>query len=343
MYGEHLCKIVHYVQNFSMICSVLTLTSISLERVIAVASPLKARTICTMRHAKIVVLIVWILSFLLAVPTVLVMNHKRVGLKVTAFWCLKEFQEQTHHKAYELYMLVLLFVLPIVVMVTTYVIICLKVWEFTGMRTDMRHGRVITPVTKERVQTNIGDVESSLLSTSYTVGARESVRTDRKKDTVEDNKMTKQLIVMLVTVVVLFTLCWGPIVINNILVAFDLIEQLNYGPLRPMRTAFHLLSYINSCVNPIVYAFMSKNFRQSFKFAICACLKGKAFVRAYRFSMSIGSTRTSVVSNGIHRPGSVANRDKSSSSGNDNTQTHIAADDELVELRALTHITNPAV
>lgn len=58
----------------------------------------------------------------------------------------------------------------------------------------------------------------------------------------------------------------------------------------------------HSIVNPIVYAFMSKNFRQSFKFAICACVKGKAFVRAYRFSMSLThSTRASTLSNGRSR------------------------------------------
>ncbi|CAL1530145.1 unnamed protein product, partial [Lymnaea stagnalis] len=126
---------------------------------------------------------------------------------------------------------------------------------------------------------------------------------------------------MLVIVVVLFAICWGPILINNVLAAFGILNPLNYDYLKPMRAAFFLMSYMNSCVNPIVYAFMSKNFRQSFKLAICACLKGKPFVRAYRFSTSISSTRMSVISNGRLRPGSVVNRDKSSSSGNDNTQT----------------------
>ncbi|KAH9489295.1 hypothetical protein Btru_057032 [Bulinus truncatus] len=312
------------------------------NRVIAVASPLKARTICTMRHAKIVVIIVWCLSFLLAVPTAFVMNHKRVGLNVTAYWCMKELPEPDHSKAYELYMLILLFIIPVVVMVTTYVIICLKVWEFTDMRTDMRHGRVIAPVTKERVRSSIGGADSSLLGTAYNGGARPSARTERKKDAGEDNKTTKQLVIMLVTVVVLFAICWGPILISNVLTAFGHLQQLNYHYLKPMRMTFNLLSYFNSCINPIVYAFMSKNFRQSFKFAICACLKGKAFVRAYRFSMSIGSTRTSAVSNGVLRPGSVVNRDKSSSS-NENTQTHVTTDEDIVELRALSHISQPAV
>lgn len=31
-FGELLCKLVHYMQNVSVICSVLTLTSMSVER-----------------------------------------------------------------------------------------------------------------------------------------------------------------------------------------------------------------------------------------------------------------------------------------------------------------------
>ncbi|BFZ16623.1 hypothetical protein BsWGS_19662 [Bradybaena similaris] len=105
-----------------------------------------------------------------------------------------------------------------------------------------------------------------------------------------------------------------------------------------MRVAFNLMSYINSCVNPIVYAFMSKNFRQSFKFAICACVKGKAFVRAYRFSMSLThSTRASTLSNGRSRHEAAHCRDKSSSSGNDYTQAIIQREDDGMELQSLPH------
>jgi len=38
--------------------------------------------------------------------------------------------------------------------------------------------------------------------------------------------------------------------------------------LRYARQAFALMSYANSCVNPVVYAFMSRNFRAGFRKAI---------------------------------------------------------------------------
>lgn len=76
---------------------------------------------------------------------------------------------------------------------------------------------------------------------------------------------------MLVIVIVLFTVCWGPTLIDNVLAAFGLIDKLNYDNLKYLRQAFALMSYFNSCVNPVVYAFMSKHWRESFKYALCLC------------------------------------------------------------------------
>lgn len=84
------------------------------------------------------------------------------------------------------------------------------------------------------------------------------------------NKMT-QVIKMLIVVVIIFVLCWTPILVINVLKAFQLIPLLNYGHMKAIITASHLFSYSNSCVNPIIYGFMSKNFRASFKAALIKC------------------------------------------------------------------------
>ena len=73
-----------------------------------------------------------------------------------------------------------------------------------------------------------------------------------------------QVVKMLFAIVMLFILCWGPIMTNNLLVAFNVLDYLHMGSLKHIRQALLVLSYFNSCVNPIVYGFMSKNFRQAF-------------------------------------------------------------------------------
>ena len=80
---------------------------------------------------------------------------------------------------------------------------------------------------------------------------------------------------MLIVIVVLFAVCWLPILINNVLAAFKIIDEFHFYFLKPMRLAFSLMSYANSCVNPIVYGFMSKHFRDTFKKAFMTCFRRK--------------------------------------------------------------------
>ncbi|KAK7495066.1 hypothetical protein BaRGS_00004692 [Batillaria attramentaria] len=84
---------------------------------------------------------------------------------------------------------------------------------------------------------------------------------------------------MLVAVIVIFVVCWAPILVSNVLTAFGFIHHLNYGYLKPMRQAFYLLAYSNSCVNPLIYGFFSRHFRRTFLHAICTCLKGREYTR----------------------------------------------------------------
>lgn len=73
---------------------------------------------------------------------------------------------------------------------------------------------------------------------------------------------------MLLIIIILFMICWGPVTTNNLFVAFDILDNLHMGTLKYIRQAFFVLSYSNSCVNPIVYGFMSKNFRKAFVIAL---------------------------------------------------------------------------
>ena len=40
---------------------------------------------------------------------------------------------------------------------------------------------------------------------------------------------------MLVAIIVLFAICWGPTFIDDVLVAYGVVGKLNYGHLKPMR------------------------------------------------------------------------------------------------------------
>ncbi|KAI8509827.1 hypothetical protein Bbelb_122550 [Branchiostoma belcheri] len=77
---------------------------------------------------------------------------------------------------------------------------------------------------------------------------------------------------MMLTVVLLFLVCWGPHVVLNVLVTFGLVNVYTQE-VYAMRIAFRLLTYLNSCLNPLCYNFMSRKFRRSFKRLLPCCPK----------------------------------------------------------------------
>ncbi|XP_035667899.1 somatostatin receptor type 5-like [Branchiostoma floridae] len=75
------------------------------------------------------------------------------------------------------------------------------------------------------------------------------------------NKVTKTVSAIVVT----FVVCWLPFHVCQLL---NLITDL---PLKPMLAVSHVamvMSYANSCVNPILYVFMSQKFRKSVRNAL---------------------------------------------------------------------------
>lgn len=50
---------------------------------------------------------------------------------------------------------------------------------------------------------------------------------------------------MLVAVVVLFAICWGPILIDNVLTAYGYLPRIKGGTHKHLNTAFQLMAYFN--------------------------------------------------------------------------------------------------
>lgn len=253
-FGTFLCKGVHYVQNLTAICSVTTLTAISIERYYAIMYPMECRSICTMSQAKRVIMLTWCTSCLLASPILYIQILYQVGEAPhdIGYWCVRDWDHRALWQAYELYMLTVILVIPFVIMTYSYVRITRRLY------TVMRERTVTFPLYTQQHQAVAATGSGNATSQAVYIEAPAS-------------KMS-QVIKMLIVVVIIFVLCWTPILVLNVLAAFDIVPVLNFGIMKPIKTAFHLFSYANSCVNPIIYGFMSSNFRASFKQAILKCV-----------------------------------------------------------------------
>ncbi|XP_059413368.1 somatostatin receptor type 5-like [Carassius carassius] len=77
----------------------------------------------------------------------------------------------------------------------------------------------------------------------------------------------KKVTRMVVIIVVVFALCWLPFFFLNI---FNLISTLpENGLVSGIYFLTVILTYVNSCANPLLYGFLSDNFKRSFKQVLC--------------------------------------------------------------------------
>lgn len=135
--GGFSCKLLYYMQSVSGICSVLNLTALSIERYYAIVHPLKAQYLCTVSKAKKTVLATWILAFVLASPIIIVQAHIEVGVRIKAFWCVRDFDSPELWRAQELYFLFVLLLVPTLIMVFSYTRIIVEVCRVFRKREEM--------------------------------------------------------------------------------------------------------------------------------------------------------------------------------------------------------------
>ncbi|KAG8007044.1 Somatostatin receptor type 5 [Nibea albiflora] len=87
------------------------------------------------------------------------------------------------------------------------------------------------------------------------------VRAGLTKRRKSERKVTR----MVVIIVLVFVLCWLPFFTTNI------VNLIHVIPENETTVYFSLviLTYVNSCANPILYGFLSDNFKQSFQKVLC--------------------------------------------------------------------------
>ncbi|XP_050023890.1 QRFP-like peptide receptor [Dermacentor andersoni] len=283
--GEVGCKLLLYVQHVSMICSVLNLTFLSIERYYAVIHPVRSRYLCTFSQARRVIIFIWIAAFLTALPIIFVQVHVEMGLRRRAYWCMRDEASPGAWRSFEVYMLILVLCIPTLVMGYAYAKICAQLWTVVRERASLTTGT--------SVATEMTEKKSKKKATFAPNGDPAGLKPSRA-----DEDTVRQVIKMLILVVSLFVLCWAPILILNVLTAFGGVATLNYSYLKPLRTCFHLLSYLNSCVNPLVYGFMSRSFRGSFREALFGCVHPGSATPWRGATMRLSRTRTTSVSMG---------------------------------------------
>ncbi|XP_035698546.1 cholecystokinin receptor-like [Branchiostoma floridae] len=273
---------------------------------------MKARTMFMYGKARRAVVLIWVLSFLLASPSLAVQGLVKFdwGTGDTIYHCQQVWSSVVYERLYVLYGLAVLFVLPLAIMVFSYGCVIREIVQRRrGQMSESKHEENAVPGDNKGKTTSfrrfsehlrrgphhlegVGGTENAphgsrmtsialLLETITQGNADDNSAASRKPKCqvqVLGDENGLQIIKMLLVVMAVFVSCWGPLLIRHTLVTFDLLDehtQLMYA----LRITFHLLSYLNSCANPVCYAFMSRSFRISFRQAIAPCGQGRASYR----------------------------------------------------------------
>ncbi|XP_036384588.1 QRFP-like peptide receptor [Megalops cyprinoides] len=224
--SDFLCKLVPFSQVTAVTASILTLTCIAVERFHGILYPMRFQNSCSTHHATKMLLAVWLVALAVAAP----MGYaQRVEVKydflfdVRYICCQEVWPHNQQRRAYTTVLSVLLFLIPMATMAVLYFKIIRELWG------------------KHRVHAIMLETLESEIS-KITRRKRRAVR-------------------MMVTVVLLFGVCWAPFHLVSLLSDYGMLH-LNSDSEFVVFSVVQLLGFSNSVCNPVVYVTLGDNFKK---------------------------------------------------------------------------------
>ncbi|CAK7315637.1 pyroglutamylated RF-amide peptide receptor [Vulpes vulpes] len=252
--GAFICKMLPFVQSTAVVTEILTMTCIAAERHQGLVHPFKMKGQYTNRRAFTMLGVVWLVAVIVGSP---MWHVQRLEIKYDFLYekehicCLEEWASPAHQKIYTTFILVILFLLPLMLMLILYSKIGYELW----------------------IKKRVGDC-----SVLRTIHGKEMSKITRKK---------KRAVIMMVTVVALFAVCWAPFHVVHMMMEYSNFEkEYDDVTIKMIFAIVQIIGFSNSICNPIVYAFMNENFKKNFLSAVCYCIVKETLSPARRHGNS---------------------------------------------------------
>ncbi|KAK3090500.1 hypothetical protein FSP39_012320 [Pinctada imbricata] len=231
-FGPFMCKFSYFIQEIALASSVLTLTTISIERSLAILMPLKGKM--SVLSISGCICLNWTLSVAVAAPYLVYKEQLEVQWRDRKqVWCDETWPKlymdskctigQPGKKIYYIVQCIVMYFIPIIIMIVTYCIITI-----------------------------------TLLNRRVPGEIMESIRAAQEKTRRKVNRM-------LVIILAVFIICWTP---QQALVLWAAVKKT--GEKKPefiehLRYATLYIAFFNSSINPVLYGGLNENFRKGFK------------------------------------------------------------------------------
>lgn len=266
-FGRLTCKLCGALLNFNLYASIFFITSMSVDRYLAIVHPLRSQNSRNPRRARFVCLLVWVLACACSSPSLYLRDtHHIEELAVEA--CAIIYPNHSWYVTLVLMKIILAFLLPLIIISCCYCAIGRHLMADKGLEmTQIQwHPQNMAPYKS---------LESKSARPSATcVNPRSS-----SSKSLEGRRLERVLWTV-ATVVVAFFLCWFPF---HCVTFLDLLRSEGWldscwvdWTIRNLTPLTLSLGFSNSAINPLLYCFVGNHFRgrlgglcKSF----CACLK----------------------------------------------------------------------
>lgn len=270
--GEFLCKMYLFVQTLSSTASILILVGICIERYFAIIYPIISKRILTPERLKIKMLLIWIISIGYSCPrfifgkTIINVFSSGNGNETICIMNREEYNSEIS----DMFHFSLLYCLPMMILTILYTRIALCLWRSSKQVKQQIHSSYNIANSKTEINQNnhvklrMGSHHGNAeILTSQNINSSHNVLRARRG-----------VIKMLIIIVVTFALCHLPYHLRKIWLYWASANQAQADLSALLTPLTYLTTYLNSAVNPVLYAFLSNNFRREMR-SMVLCFSGR--------------------------------------------------------------------
>ncbi|CAH2066726.1 unnamed protein product, partial [Iphiclides podalirius] len=271
VFGDFLCKMYQFVHSLSYTASIFILVVICTERYFAIIHPITCKQILTATRLRLVILGVWITSAAYSAPKFIwvetITNNLGDGNMETI--CIQH-RMKYNSEVFDMVNFGLLYVIPLCVMTVLYTRIAVGLWRSSHGLQQMGHTqccgaqKTTTATTCKSGSTRVSSQKQETRSCYHISHLSRNVLRARRG-----------VVRMLIVVVLTFAVCNLPFHARKMWQYWSSGYQGTSDFSALLTPLTFLITYFNSGVNPLLYAFLSKNFRKGMRELLFCKFHGK--------------------------------------------------------------------